>query len=182
MSMTKHLVNSLAVICCGFFFMPACTDYNAAELVNCEKAAIDLRIDSRIIPMKILSSTLLRTTNATGSFKVLSLEAFVDTIKVVMNIKDGVYNSSSVQLLSDSLKVKTYSYSRKTGQDTSGLVLAGIKVGQDYKFFTTDSAAFTITEIDPANKNITGIYYLQTTNPVLKISGAFTKVCFLSIK
>ncbi|WP_343304923.1 hypothetical protein AAHN97_25560 [Chitinophaga niabensis] len=179
--MTKHLVNSLAVICCGFFFMPACTDYNAAELINCEKAAIDLRVDNRIISMKILSSTLLRTTNATGSFKVLSLEASVDTMKVVMNIKDGVYNNS-VQLLSDSLKVKTYSYSRKTGQDTTGLVLAGIKVGQDYKFYTTDSAAFTITEIDPVNKNITGVYYLQTTNPVLKISGAFTKVCFLSIK
>lgn len=179
--MTKHLVNSLAVICCGFFLMPACTDYNAAELINCEKAAIDLRVDNRIISMKILSSTLLRTTNATGSFKVLSLEASVDTMKVVMNIKDGVYNNS-VQLLSDSLKVKTYSYSRKTGQDTTGLVLAGIKVGQDYKFYTTDSAAFTITEIDPANKNITGVYYLQTTNPVLKISGAFTKVCFLSIK
>ncbi len=179
--MTKHLVNSLAVICCAFFFMPACTDYNAAALLNCEKAAIDLRIDSRMIPMKILSSTLLRTTNTSGSFKVLSLEAYVDTMKVVMNIKDGVYNNS-IQLLSDSLKIKTYSYSRKTGQDTTGLVLAGIKVGQDYKFYTTDSAAFTITEIDPANKNITGFYYLQTTNPVLKISGAFTKVCFLSIK
>ena len=179
--MTKHLVNSLAVICCAFFFMPACTDYNAAALLNCEKAAIDLRIDSRMIPMKILSSTLLRTTNTSGSFKVLSLEAYVDTMKVVMNIKDGVYNNS-IQLLSDSLKIKTYSYSRKTGQDTTGLVLAGIKVGQDYKFYTTDSAAFTITEIDPANKNITGVYYLQTTNPVLKISGAFTKVCFLSIK
>lgn len=179
--MTKHLVNSLAVICCGFFFMPSCTDYNAAELVNCEKAAIDLRIDNRIISMKILSSTLLRTTTATGGFKVLSLEASVDTMKVVMNIKDGIYNNS-VQLLSDSLNVKTYSYSRKTGQDTTGLVLAGVKAGQDYKFYTTDSAAFTITEIDPANRNITGVYYLQTTNPVLKISGAFTKVCFLSIK
>lgn len=161
--------------------MPACTDYNAAALLNCEKAAIDLRIDSRMIPMKILSSTLLRTTNTSGSFKVLSLEAYVDTMKVVMNIKDGVYNNS-VQLLSDSLTVKTYSYSRKAGQDTTGLVLAGIKVGQDYKFYSTDSAAFTITEIDPANKNITGVYYLQTRNPVLKISGAFTKVCFLSIK
>lgn len=175
--MTKNLVNSLAVICCAFFFLPACQDYNAAELVNCEKAAIDLRVDSRIIPMKILSSTLLRT----GNFKVLSLEAYVDTMKVVMNIKDGIYNNS-IQLLSDSLRVKTYSYSRKAGQDTTGLVLAGIKVGQDYKFFNTDSAAFTITEIDPANRNITGNYYIQTTNPVLKISGAFTKVCFLSIK
>lgn len=180
--MTKHLVNSLAVICCGIFLMPACTDYNAAELLNCEKAAIDLRVDNRIIPMKILSSTLLRTSNATGSFKVLSLEASVDTMKVVMNIKDGAYSSSSVQLLSDSLKVKTYSYSRKNGQDTSGLVLVGAKIGQDYKFFTTDSAAFTITEIDPANRNITGNYYIQTTNPVLKVSGVFTKVCFLSIK
>lgn len=178
--MTKHLVNSLAVICCGIF-MPSCTDYNAAELINCEKAAIDLRVDNRIIPMKILSSTLLRTSHATGSFKVLSLEAIVDTVKVVMNIKDGVY-SSDIQLLSDSLKVKTYSYSRKTGQDTSGLVLVGAKIGQNYKFFTTDTAAFTITEIDPANRNITGNYYIQTTNPVLKISGAFTKVCFLSIK
>jgi hypothetical protein len=175
--MTKHLVNSLAVICCAFFFMPACTDYNAAELLNCEKAAIDLRVDNRVVPMKILSSTLLRT----GSFKVLSLEAFVDTVKVVMNIKDGVYNND-IQLLSDSLAIKTYSYSRKTGQDTSGLVLVGVKAGQDYTFFKTDSAAFTITEIDPANRNLTGNYYIQTSNPVLKISGAFTKVCFLSIK
>ncbi|MRG46371.1 hypothetical protein GFS24_14710 [Chitinophaga sp. SYP-B3965] len=175
--MTKHLMNSLAVICCGFFFMPACKDYNAAELLNCEKAAIDLRVDNQIVPMKILSSTLLRT----GSFKVLSLEAFVDTMKVVMNIKDGAYNNE-IQLLSDSLKVKTYSYSRKTGQDTTGLVLVGVKIGQDYKFLKTDSAAFTITEIDPDNKNLTGNYYIQTTSPVLKISGAFTKVCFLSIK
>lgn len=179
--MTKLLMNSLAVICCGLFFMPACKDYNAAELLNCEKAAIDLRIDNKLMPMKILSSTLLRTTSAAGSFKVLSLEAFVDSMKVVMNIKDGIYNNAT-QLLSDSLHVKTYSYSRKPGQDTTGLVIVGTKTGQDYKFYATDSAAFTITEIDPDNKNITGYYYIQTTSPVYKISGAFTKVCFHSIK
>lgn len=179
--MTKLLLNSLAVLCCGLFLMPACKDYNAAELLNCEKAAIDLRVDNRVVNMKILSSTLLRTTSPTGSFKVLSLEAIVDSMKVVMNIKDGIY-TNSLQLLSDSLHVKTYSYSRKAGQDTTGLVLLAAKTGQDYKFYATDSAAFTITEIDPNNKNITGTYYIQTTSPAYKITGAFTKVCFHSIK
>jgi hypothetical protein len=104
------------------------------------------------------------------------MEASVDTMRVIMNIADGPYPAE--KLANDSLQLKTYSYSRRAGSDTSGRVLIGIKNG----FLVTDSASVTITEIDFAGRTVTGTYYIQTTNPVLKANGGFTKVCFVSIK
>lgn len=174
--MSKHLLSKLAAFSCTLFLLSACQDFNPAELVNCEKAAMDVRMDGRMTSLKILSSTLLRTENQSANFKTLSLEAYVDTIRVVMNVADGPYPVD--KLLSDSLQLKTYTYSRTSGSDTSGKVL----LGMNKQFYVTDSASVTIMEIDVPNRTITGTYYVQTVNPVLKVNGAFTKVCFLSIK
>ncbi|AWO01635.1 hypothetical protein DLD77_07970 [Chitinophaga alhagiae] len=154
----------------------ACQKYNPAELVNCEKAAMNVHMNGQSTSLKIKSSTLLRTESLSRSFKLLSLEAYIDTMKVVMNIADGPYPTAG--LANDSLQLKTYSYSRKAGADTSGRVVLGIKD----RFYVTDSAAVTITEVDVAARTITGTYYIQTVNPVREANGAFTKVCYLSIK
>ncbi len=174
--MRKHLLNTFAAVCCGLLLFSACKEYNPSELVNCEKAALDVRVNDRATTMKILSSNLLRTESQAQHFKLLSIEAYADTVRVVMNIADGPYPSA--KLYSDSLQLKTYSYSRKNGSDTSGKVLLGIR-GQ---FLVTDSAAVTISEIDVVSRTISGTYYVQTANPQVKANGAFTKVCFHSIK
>lgn len=175
--MSKHLLNRFAAFCCALLLLSAaCQKYNPAELVNCEKAAMDVRMNGQSTSLKIKSSTLLRTESLSQSFKLLSLEAYIDTMKVVMNIADGPY--ADARLGNDSLQLKTYSYSRKAGADTTGRVILGIKD----KFYVTDSASVTITEVDVAARTITGTYYIQTASPVLKANGAFTKVCYLSIK
>lgn len=174
--MNNHLLKTFAVISCAALLLSACKEYNPAELVNCEKAAMDVRMDGRVTSLKILSSTLLRTESQSISFKLLSMEAYVDTMRVVMNIADGPYSSD--KLMSDSLQLKTYTYSRRAGSDTSGRVLLGIR----NQFYVTDSASVTISEIDLAGRTITGSYYIKTTNPALQANGGFTKVCFVSIK
>lgn len=174
--MHKHLLKKLAAIGCIIILLSACKEYNPAELVNCEKAAFDVRMNGQYANLKILSATLLRTADQAQQYKLLSMEAYTDSMRVVMNVTDGPY--SSARLNADSLQLKTYTYSRRPGAETSGKVLLSVRnLAQ-----VTDSAAVTFTEVDIASRTVTGTYYIQTVNPERKINGAFTKVCFNSIQ
>lgn len=174
--MRKHLLKNLTAFSCAVLLFSACKEYNPAELVNCEKAALDVRMNGQYANMKILSATLLRTESQLQKYKLLSLEAYTDTMRVVMNVTDGPY--SSARLASDSLQLKTYIYNRMPGRETAGKVVLAVK----NQFLTTDSAAVTITEADVVSRTVTGTYYIRTTAPERIVSGAFTKVCFNSIQ
>lgn len=161
--------------------LSACTN-DTLPSPNCDNAKVEVRPagGQETIPLRLFSSTLLRTGNSTGSIKLLSLEAYSDSVKIVMNIADGVYRNAA-QLQSDSLGLKTYSYARKAGSDTTGRVLFGIKNGQAFNIYITDSSAVTLTEVDRNAHTVSGRYYLQTISPALKIEGSFSKACFLSL-
>ncbi|MGX5818282.1 hypothetical protein ACWKWU_08815 [Chitinophaga lutea] len=175
--MSKHLLIKCAAALAVPMVFFACAEYDTAELVNCEKAAINIQSGSVNTTLKIRSSNLLRTEGQGISFKLLSLTATAgDTLNVVMNVTDGPYNS--IRLQSDSLQLKTYSYSRKAGSDTSGKVLIGYRD----QYLVTDSSAVTLTEVDTKAKTVTGSYYVRTATNGVIASGAFTKVCFLSVK
>lgn len=177
--MTKHCLLYLTVICATLLFATCTRDDSYFQ--NCEDSMAEMRVNNRVIPLQILSSTLLRTNNGSGNFKLLSVEAFIDTVKVVLNIADGYYTSND-QLQIDSLRTRTYTYTQQSNKDTSGLVLVGVRQGQSYAFHTTDSASVTITGVDTQKRTVSGYFYFRTTSPVATATGNFSNVCFLSIR
>lgn len=179
--MTKHLLYSITAIGCAFLFFTTCSKYDDPSLQNCENAMANIRVNNTQYALKILSSTLLRPSGNTGKFKLLSVEAYIDTVKVVINVADIDYFTND-QLRKDSIGTRTYTYSQKAGSDTTGRVLIGVRRGQQYIFRTTDTAAVTITAVDPERRTISGNYYLRTKAPEVIATGTFSEVCFLSIR
>ncbi|RPD40279.1 hypothetical protein EG028_16670 [Chitinophaga barathri] len=155
----------------------ACSDYDPAALLNCEKAAFNLADSNGVNSLKLLSANMLRNQN----LKLLSIEAyFKDSVRVVLNVADAGYNSAGLQ--HDSLHTGSYLFSTRQVNASSGKVVLGVKNGKDYKFLTTDTSSITIFEVDVINRTISGSYYVETVNPAMKMHGGFSKVCFLSIQ
>lgn len=178
--MTKRLLLSLTAIGCAVLFFTTCSKSDDPSLQNCENAIADIHYSGNLYPLKILSSTLLRPSGNTGRFKLLSVEAYIDTVKVVLNVADVGYFTND-QLRQDSIGTRTYTYSRAAGSDTTGRVLIGVRRGQQYSFHTTDTASIHITAVNPEKRTVTGNYFFRTTAPVITATGTFSEVCFLSI-
>lgn len=171
---SKALVTGLFAL-----LISACgSDDGMAE--NCSQSAIGLTIGGRPQQLTLVSSNMIRITNIAGSYKLLSVEAIADSVKVIANITTGHYRTYS-ELQSDSIPVGVYTYSR-TGTDSSGRILVGISAGSYYQFAITDTASINITTVDPVNRTITGSYYVRTSSPAFTASGYFSKVCFQSLR
>lgn len=138
-------------------------------------------MDGRQQQLSLLNSYLARIHNNDGHFKLYTLEALSDSFKIVMNLTDGSY-SIGEGLLVDSIVQKTYTYSRTHEADTSGLLVLGIKAGDAYNFYATDTAAITVTGVDPVARTISGKYYFVTKDATVTGSGSFNRVCFLSFR
>lgn len=175
--MRKNLLKSFTAIGCASLLLSACSDYDPAALLNCEKAAFNLADSNTVHSLKMLSANMLRNQD----LKLLSMEAYLqDSVRVILNIADTSYRGQALQ--NDSLRTGTYTFSLRQSGPHSGKALLGLKDGKDYKFLTTDTSAITILEIDVTNRNVSGAYYIETLNPARKLSGGFSKVCFQSIQ
>lgn len=179
--MTNRLLYLFAAIGCVILFFTTCSKSDDPSLRNCENSIADMRINNQLYPLKILSSTLLRPAGNNGKFKLLSVEAYIDTVKVLINVAD-ISAFSNDELRKDSIGIKTYYYSRSAGSDTTGRVLIGIRRGQQYSYYTTDTASVSITAVNIEKRTVSGNYYLRTAAPVVTATGTFSEVCFLSIK
>lgn len=179
--MTNRLLYLFTAIGCVILFFTTCSKSDDPSLQNCEKAVADIHVNNQSFPLKILSSTLLRPSGNNGKFKLLSVEAYIDTVKVLINVAD-VSAFSNDELAKDSIGIKTYYYSRTTGSDTTGRVLIGVRQGQQYRYHTTDTASVSITAVNIEKRTVSGNYYLRTIAPVITATGTFSDVCFLSIK
>lgn len=175
--MRSHLLIFFSAIGCAGLLLPGCSDYNPAAVLNCEKAAINLTNNGTTASLKLLSANMLRNEN----LKLLSVEAYLqDSIRVILNLSDAGYTGG--ELRNDSLHTGDYIFSTRYPGANVGKVVIGVRNGQDYTFLTTDSSSITIREIDVANRHFSGAYYVETLNPARKMSGDFSKVCFLSIQ
>ncbi|ASZ10487.1 hypothetical protein CK934_05605 [Chitinophaga sp. MD30] len=146
---------------------------------NCTSAAMQLQIAGKTVTMRVVNNTLFRSRTDTGKFKLMSLEALSDSVRLVLNIKDGPYEESS--LGSDAMQLKTYSFAKGTS-NTGGFMVLGVKSGSGYRFADTDTSAITITKISPEDHIISGTYYFEADNRTTIGKGTFTNVCFSSLK
>ncbi|MBV8254548.1 MAG: hypothetical protein JO154_18245 [Chitinophaga sp.] len=129
--------------------------------------------------LNLSSSVLFRQETDSGGRKYLSMEAINDSMKIIININDGIYPDE--ELMNDSIQFKTYQYSRNTGQQ-GGLVVAGVRTptAYGYDYLQTDTSSVTITRINPKKKTVTGYYYFKAANNV-KGEGVFQNTCYLSL-
>lgn len=179
--MTKRLLYLSVAFGCVILFFATCSKSDDPSLQNCENSIANIHVNNQFYPLKILSSTLLRPAGNMGRFKLLSVEAYIDTVKIVINVAD-VSAFSNDQLRMDSIGIRLYTYSRKAGSDTTGRVLIGVRRGQEYRYHTTDSASVNITAVDIERRTVSGNYYFRTVEPVVTATGNFSEVCFLSIQ
>ncbi len=130
--------------------------------------------------LNLSSSVLFRQETDSGGRKYLSIEALNDSMKIIININDGLYVDSL--LMNDTIQSKTYFYSRKTGLQ-GGLVVAGIRVptAYGYDYLQTDSSSVTIMRINPKKRTVTGYYYFSAANNTFQGEGVFQNTCYLSL-
>ena len=159
----------------------ACESDQTAPSFRCTGYTMHLTFqDSTGIHLNVNNNTLFRTTTDTGNYKLLAMEALVDSIKLIFNVMDGPYHSNA--LWDDSLPIKTYHYSKDYGHISGGLVLAGSRVGTGVKYYETDTSWVTLSKWDVKSQTMSGSYYFEANNHAIKGAGTFTNVCFISLK
>ncbi|MBO9152759.1 hypothetical protein ACFOTA_11115 [Chitinophaga sp. GCM10012297] len=174
--MPRDLLKFFTAIGCTGLLLSGCSDYNPNAVLNCEQAAFNLANNGTFNSLKLLSANMLRNENV----KLLSVEAYQDSIRVILNLSDTRYSGNTLR--NDSLHTGDYIFSLRNQYPDAGKVVIGVKNGKDYTFLSTDTSSITIREMDVANRNLSGSYYVETVNPVMKLSGVFSKVCFQSIQ
>ncbi|KAA2245142.1 hypothetical protein F0L74_04040 [Chitinophaga agrisoli] len=156
------------------------SDYNTPSF-SCNGYTMQLSLqDSTHHSLQVSNNTFFRTPSDTGGIKYITLETAADSVKIIFNLKTGLYPDNT--LWDDSMPVRTYTYSKQATGITSGLVVAGIKAGDNFQFADTDSSSITITEWNIRNQTMSGRYYFESNGHTLVGEGSFTGVCFVSLK
>ena len=159
----------------------ACESNDSTPSFSCSGYSMLLTLqDSSQHSLQVSNNTFFRTPSDTGGIKYVSLETNTDSIKIIFNLKDGLYPDS--QLWNDSLPSKTYTYSRTAPSLIGGLVVVGVKQGDNFQFADTDSSSITITNWDIRKQTMSGRYYFKSNQHDRSGTGTFTNVCFVSLK
>ncbi|SEW08210.1 hypothetical protein [Chitinophaga arvensicola] len=179
---TPHTVHALPVMAllCILFLFPACQQDVDGPSISCPGMQMLASIDNRSTPMNFSRSLLFRERTDTGGLKFLSLETVSDSFKIVLNVTDGMYEDAG--LLNDSLKLKTYIFSRQQHL-SGGLVAMALKnaAGQ-FDFLTTDSSSVTIRKINLRTQTVSGNFYFTDNAKKIVSSGTFDNACYLSLQ
>jgi hypothetical protein len=141
---------------------------------------MELSLPDSASALKISNNTFFRTPTDSGGYKYITLEAANDSFKIIFNLKYGPYEGNS--LWDDSLPVKTYTWSKQADSVIKGLVVAGIKTGNSFKFLETDSSSITLTKWNMPGQTMNGSYYFESSGHTITGKGVFTNVCFTSLK
>ncbi|NIG52284.1 hypothetical protein F3J22_02215 [Chitinophaga sp. Cy-1792] len=159
----------------------ACQNTIDGPSMNCPGMSFQLNLNNLPYALNLSSSTFFRQKTDSGGRKYLSIEAVNDSVKIIINVNDGMYSDSLIQ--NDSITYKTYSYS-KSSKVQGGLVIVGIQVPGDYgyKYLDTDTSSVTITKINPQTKKVYGYYYVSSSGHTVLGSGSFESTCYLSLR
>lgn len=175
-------LRSFAVLIAALFlsFLISCSSGDSLS-EDCAETAITMTVAGQPRSLGLVSSNMIRITNPTGSYKLLNLEAIADSLKFIVNITSGRYTNYN-DLQTDSIPTGIYTYSNRTGKDTTVRMLIGVRDATGYKYALTDTAMLNITAIDLQHHTISGNYFVETTSPQVSATGTFHKLCFQSIK
>lgn len=178
----KHLLVYLQptmLFLAGAIGFTACQNVIDEPTLSCPEMVFTYTTEGKTTPLNLSSSLLFRAETDSGGQKYVSIEAISDSMKVILNLFDGMYVDSL--LANDSIKLKTYTFSRKT-KEQGGLVMVGTRLpGYDYHFPDTDSSSITITRINTKRKTITGYYYYTAGGNTVKGQGTFQNTCYTSL-
>ncbi|NSL89575.1 hypothetical protein [Chitinophaga solisilvae] len=154
------------------------SDFNT-PIISCPNMSMSATLENTTRSMQLSTNTIFRQQIDSGGAKYLSLEAVSDSIRIVINVVDGVYPDH--KLADDSLRLKTYIFSR-AAKLQGGLVAGAVKTGQeDYRYLTTDTSSVTITRVNTKLKTVTGTFYFEASNRTVKGSGVFVSACYVSL-
>ncbi|RAI97479.1 hypothetical protein LX64_05150 [Chitinophaga skermanii] len=174
----KHLLQGIAMLS---ILCTACGKLLPEE-VNCGNPFIKIKpADGTTFHLPISYNAITRATDITGRFKLLHLEAVNDSVKVIVAIKEYVYDNTN--LYGDNFHMNGMQVEfRSTVNIAPNFIFLALKENDRYVFKRVDTAMLAITQLDTARKTISGNFYLATRNPTYALAGTFTKVCFLSFK
>lgn len=167
---------SLSGLCC--LLLLSCQQDVEAPPLQCESAQLYMRAGETLAPLFLSSNNLFRQDTDTGGYKLLSLEAYSDSIKMVINVIDGPYHDH--QMLNDSLAFKTYHYSAAS-RLKGGLVMVGVREGKGYRYLQTDSSSVTIIRMNIKKQLVSGSFYVEAEGRSYKGEGRFTNACYVSL-
>ncbi|SHM33995.1 hypothetical protein SAMN05444266_107449 [Chitinophaga jiangningensis] len=159
--------------------LSACQNIIDEPTLSCPEMVFNFNTEGKTTPLNLSSSLLFRAETDSGGQKYVSIEGISDSMKVIINLFDGMYVDSL--LSNDSIRLKTYTYSRKAKVE-GGLIIIGTRVpGFDYHFLETDTSSITITRINTRKKTITGYYYYANTGNTVTGQGVFQNTCYSSL-
>ncbi|PSL49167.1 hypothetical protein CLV51_101497 [Chitinophaga niastensis] len=156
----------------------ACQNEVDTPTLSCPGLSMKASIQNTTNSLNLVSNVVFRQQTDTGGVKFMSLEAISDTMKVLLNVMDGVYDENALK--NDSLYLKTYIFSTAADRQ-GGLVVVSVNDGIDYKPYTTDTSSITITRINTIKKTISGNFYFAANNRTISGKGTFQNACYVSL-
>ncbi|NLR65086.1 hypothetical protein HGH92_12285 [Chitinophaga varians] len=158
--------------------MAACQHSIDTPILSCPEMTMTGTVQNTTRTLNLSTSTLFRQQLDSGGVKFLSMEAVSDSFKFVLNLMDGPYSDPAIS--NDSLKLKTYVYS-KSRRLQGGLVVAAMNNVGDYTYLNTDTSAITLTFINTKLKKVSGTYYFEAEGRKITGSGTFQNACYVTL-
>lgn len=158
--------------------LAACQQDIETPVLSCPEITITGTVQNTTRPMNLSTSTLFRQQLDSGGTKVLSMEALSDSFKLVINLVDGPYPDATIG--NDSLKLKTYLYSKTTRQQ-NGLVVVAIYNSGSYTYLNTDTSSITLDFINTKLKKVSGHFYFEASGHKVTGSGVFRNACYVTL-
>lgn len=174
--MNRKLSSIAVILLC--ILLIACKGNEDIPSYNCEGALLKVTIGNVTSALAVNNNTLFRTEEDDGGYKLLTMGAISDSLKIVLNLKSGPYTING--LVNDSIVMDTFLYSTAGKKD--GLVALGIRHNMDgFTFPTTDTSAIILTHVNYSQQTISGNYYFEADNHTITGQGTFRNVCYLSL-
>lgn len=128
--------------------------------------------------MQLKSNVIFRQHTDSGGIKFMSAEAVSDSLKIILNLRDGMFDEAKMN--DDSLHLITYSF--KKGMKKDGLVVAALKMNGGYNnYLDTDTSSITLTKMNLKTQTVSGRFYLKTANGEITGNGTFENACYTSL-
>jgi hypothetical protein len=124
--------------------------------------------------LQLRSNVIFRQHTDSGGFKYMSTEAVSDSLKVIFNLRDGMFEDP--KMVDDSLHLKTYTYVK--GIENNGLVVVALKNNGGYDYLQTDSSSITLTRMNLKKQTVSGEFYFKAQNGAVTGNGTFENACY----
>ncbi|MBO9731940.1 MAG: hypothetical protein J7623_25080 [Chitinophaga sp.] len=162
-----------------FLSLAACQNVIDDPPLSCPALKMTATIGTKVNIMHFSSGIIFRSRTDSGGLKLLNIETASDSVKIVFNLTDGMYDESAMK--NDSLHRDTFYFPHR-GAPGKGLVVVSVANNNgNFDLLTTDTSQIIIDKVNTRAKTISGSFSFMANSGTVTGRGTFENACYVSL-